>query len=154
VAETSSSAIIKFYETSDQGIQIHSLNAGVQHTDILHDSKDILYYNINVSLDKGKAGTVSVDLVPLKGHFVIFASRNGKLPTRKNNEILTENDHLELLYDNYEDHHEYLIGVQSLSNKGKNLKFKITLSYSNKIVKLVPSTISNFTSNESNFYLI
>ena len=45
-------------------------------------TEEIVYYMINLSLEEDKANSVSVDLVPIKGQFLIFASRSGKLPSK------------------------------------------------------------------------
>lgn len=63
-----------------------------------------MYFTINLSLENEIAETVSVDLTPLKGHFVMFANREGKLPTLENNDLISYNNSLELQYKNYKDH--------------------------------------------------
>ena len=84
------------------------------------DGDQILYYTIKVSLENNKASSVSIDLVPIRGKFVMFASRIGKFPTKDQNEKISYDNHLDLLYQNYNDNHEYIIGIQSLDTSEKN----------------------------------
>ena len=159
-ALTSSSLNLKFYEKNQNKLTIHSLTAGVQQKAKILNNKEIIYYTIKVSLGEKKANSVIIDLNPLKGRFIIFASRAGYLPLKTKNDIISNNHRLELFYKDYDkEDQEYIIGVQSAENDdfGGASQFSIFLSYSDKFVKLNPGVLSSHTIHEKekqNFFLI
>ena len=57
---------------------------------------------------------------------------------------MSSNDHLDLLYKNYDRDHQYIIGVQAntqFSDQEIDYSFKISLTYKNKTTKLSPGII-------------
>lgn len=157
---TSTSLNLKFYEKTENKLTIHTLSAGQQQKAKITNNKEIIYYTIKVSLSSKKANSVIVDLNPLKGRFIIFASRSGYLPTKIRNDIISNDHSLELFYKNYdEEDEEYIIGVQSAENDdyGDSSQFSIFLSYSNKFLKLNPGVLSSHTIHDKekqNLFLI
>ena len=158
-AKSSCSLNLKFYEKSDNEITIHTLTAGNQLRAEIHDSSDVIYYTIKVSLESEQASSVSIVLTPLKGQFVIFANRNGKVPSLDNREFYSMSNHLELFYENTEAKlNEYIIGVRLNEQQEKfetgSYQFMISMSYSNKPLKLNPGIISQHLLNQHNYFLI
>ena len=157
-AQTSCALNIKFHEKSKKDTTIHTLTAGNQVRGEITKADEVIYYTMKISLDRVQASTVNINLTPLKGKYVMFVSRTGKLPTRKNNELISENNHLEFLYKDYsESNDEYIIGVQLLdeeSMKNDSNQYIINFNYANKPMMLTPGIISTFTVQEANVYLI
>ena len=51
-------------------------------------------------------------MTPLKGDFILFANKNGKLPTKSKNEFQTDENYLNLpIKENGKEITEYIIGV-------------------------------------------
>ena len=78
----------------------------------IEHTEDIIFYTIRVSLDDKKKDAV-VTLTPLKGDFIIYATRNGDLPTKANHEFISQ-DHYLILGLNQQHNkevQEYIIGV-------------------------------------------
>ena len=155
-----SSLNIKFFEKSENEISIHTLTAGKQVRGHLMHSKEVMYYSIRLSLDDVKSSTINVHLNPIKGTFLMFANRNGTLPSTNHNEFFSENNHLELKIDNdKKETEEFFIGV-TLHNpdKKKNIEgdfqFMLSFSYSKKPIKLTPGFLSSHTMQESNIFMI
>lgn len=98
-----------------------------------------------------------VTLTPLKGTYVIFANRNGKLPTQSVNELFSMNNHLELLYQSYEQKQdEYVIGIQLSQELGTDqcYQYLVSFVYANKPLKLNPGIISqHMVSDATNFII-
>ena len=165
-AKTESSFIVKFFEKSEHDISIHTLTAGKQVRGSLTHISDILYYSIRVSLDDVKASSVVVNLSPLKGNFIMFANRNGILPTKNHNEFFSENNHLELkISEGKKETEEFFIGISSfdLKNNSQNnednllpeeIQFNLSFSYSNKPIRLKPGIISSHIIQPNNIFLI
>lgn len=157
-ALTSCSLNIKFIEKSKADTTIHTLTAGNQARGEINKSDEVVYYTMKISLDRAKASTVRINLTPLKGRYVIFVSRSGKLPTRLNNELISENNHLEFLYKDYsESNDEYIVGVQLLdadSDNNASNQYLINFTYANKPMILIPGILSTYTIQESNTFLI
>lgn len=157
-ANTSCSLNIKFLEKTEAETTIHTLTAGNQVRGEITKADEILYYTMKISLDRTKASSVSINLTPLKGRYVMFVSRTGKLPTRQINELVSENNHLEFLYKDYsESSDEYVVGIQLLdeeSAKNGSNQFLINFTYANKPTTLNPGIINTFTIQESNLFLI
>lgn len=70
-----------------------------------------MYYSIKASLEKHQAQSVTINLTPIKGKFVIFTSRKGKIPKIKNNDKISYDNTMELSYEDYEEQEEHIIGV-------------------------------------------
>ena len=58
--------------------------------------KDMIYYMINISLHEDQANSVSIDLTPIKGKFMMVATRGGKLPSLSNFDVKSTDNHLSL----------------------------------------------------------
>ena len=158
-ANTSCALNAKFYEQKDSETTIHTLTAGNQVRGEITKKTEIVYYTMKLSLDSSKASSVSVNLTPLKGKFTMFASRTGKMPTKENHELISENNHLEFLYKEYnESKEEYILGVQALCDGecDKELLFQYLLNftYANKPLMLNPGIISTYTIQNSNLFMI
>ncbi len=70
---------------------------------------------------------------------------------------MSKDNHLDLMYQNYDQQHEYIIAVIpviSNENEFEDFKFKIGLSYSEKTTKMQPGVIISHTLNEKNIYQI
>ena len=164
-AEKDSSFEIKFFEKSENQISIHTLTAGKQVKGELATTAEMLYYTINITLDQMQTNSMVLTLTPLKGTFVMLANRNGVLPTMNNKEFFSENNHLELSgLDKVKEKEEYIIGI-ALKGKGQppnttgtdplpKFQFMLSLSYTNKPLKLSPGLFVKHTIKEANLYLI
>jgi hypothetical protein len=53
------------------------------------------------SLEQNQASSITINLTPLKGKFVLFTSRKGKIPTKDDFDLTSKNNTLELSYDDY-----------------------------------------------------
>lgn len=53
------------------------------------------------SLEKNQASSITINLTPLKGKYILFTSRKGKLPTKTDFDLISKNNSLELSYDEY-----------------------------------------------------
>jgi hypothetical protein len=155
-----SSLNLKFFEKSENEISIHTLTAGKQVRGHLMHSKETMYYSIRLSLDDVKASTINVHLTPVKGTFLMFANRNGILPSSDHNEFFSENNHLELKIDSgKKETEEFYIGV-ALHNPNKkkiiegDFQYMLSFSYSKKPIKLTPGFLSSHTMQQSNIFLI
>lgn len=97
-----------------------------------------------------------MNLTPLKGKFKIYTARDGRFPTKKIYDLSSQNNVLELTYDEYKNKEEYIIGVAPLSefNDAENLQFVISFNYSNKPIKLKPGILSNFYTKNQNYFII
>ena len=157
-ALTSCSLKLRYYEKNDSDILIHTLKAGHQIRGSLSNYKDIRYYTIKASLEIDQANSVSVNITPVKGSFILFASRNGKIPTKDDNDLFSTNNTIELTYDDYSNHEEHIIGVELTSDYRdvleEEFQYFISITYSNKPLKLNPGILSTHTIKENNHYLI
>ena len=156
-----SSFEVKFYEKSQNQISIHTLTSGKQVKGELVSASEMIYYAINITLDQMQVNSMVVTLTPLKGHFVILANRNGVLPTMNNKEFFSENNHLELSgLDKMKEKEEYIIGVgmhdvsADPNNPDSKFQFMLSLSYTNKPLKLNPGVFVKHTIKEANLYMI
>lgn len=159
IANSSCSLNLKFFEKNDDSITIHTLVAGTQVRGEVTSLHEIAYYTIKVSLETEQASSVSVYLTPLKGHYLIFANRNGKLPTPESREFYSQNNHLELNYNKDSNtHDEYIIGVKlagdAKSGESDSYQFMINLSYSHKALRLNPGIISQYLLSRNNYFFI
>lgn len=157
IANTSCSINLKFYEKNDEQITIHTLVAGKQVRGELKNANEIAYFTIKISLEKEQANSVSVYLTPVKGQFILFANKNGKLPTIDNKEFYSMDNHLELSYQMDENtHDEYIIGVKLNSEgqkfEGEGYQFIINLSYPNKALNLSPGVITQYLLSNNNYF--
>jgi hypothetical protein len=167
-AEKDSSFEVKFFEKSENQISIHTLTAGKQERGQVRSSAEVLYYTINITLDQIQTNSMVVTLTPLKGTFVLLANRNGVLPTMDNKEFFSENNHLELNgLDKVKEKEEYIIGValkndgtnssvvqSALSDQNPKFQFMLSLSYTNKPLKLTPGIFVKHTIKDANLYTI
>lgn len=157
-ALTSCALNIKFYDKSSEEISVHTLVAGSQVRGEITHKNEVVYYTIKAALETQRASTVSVNLTPLKGQYVMFANRNGKLPTKDNKELSSLNHHLELSYQTYDNKQdEYIIGVQLNGDyeiKDNSFQYLISIIYSNKPLKLNPGVLSTHIITEANYFLI
>jgi hypothetical protein len=160
-AKSSCSLDLKFYEKNDDYVTVHTLAAGTQVRGEVNQRNEIVYYTIKVSLESQQASSVGVYLTPLRGTFVIFANKNGKLPTPDNKEFYSMNHHLELSYPkDSNSHDEYVIGVKlndrdwPAEKSEENFQFMINLSYSRKALKLTPGVINQFVVSDNNMFYI
>ena len=151
---------VRFYEQSGNELSIHMLRAGTSDRYTIRHSEQLLYFTLPVSLDDIQTRSLMVSLVPLKGHYLLTANRNGILPTPQNNEFFSENHRLELNTDKMKPNEEFLIGV-SLHNpekeKGKvegEFQFMLTVSYLNRPVVLKPGIFFNSVIQDMNLYMI
>lgn len=110
-SKTSCKLSLKFHSVSKKQISLHSLIAGKLENGVLYSSKDISYYNIQISLEENQAQSVNVDLVPLKGKFILIASKSERIPTMDSCDLISYDNHLDLVYKNHELKSEYIIGV-------------------------------------------
>ena len=53
------------------------------------------------SLEQNQASSITINITPLKGRFVLFTSRKGKVPTKEDFDLISKNNTLELTYDEY-----------------------------------------------------
>ena len=105
---------LKFFEKSEDQtkVSIHALTAGQKERGEITNNDEILYYTIKISLDHIKNEKARVNLTSLKGDFILFANKNGKLPTKKQNEFQTDENYLNLpIKENGKEITEYIIGV-------------------------------------------
>lgn len=157
-ALTSCSLKLRYYEKNDSEILIHTLKAGHQIRGSLSNYKDIRYYTIKASLGTDQANSVSVNITPIKGSFILFASRNGKIPTKDDNDLFSTNNTIELTYDEYSNHEEHIIGVELTSDYKdvleEEFQYFVSITYSNKPLKLNPGILSTHTIKENNHYVI
>lgn len=158
MAKTSCSLNLSFQEKSETEASIHSLTAGVRARGEITNGDKIMYYTMKLSLDKDKASTISINLTPIKGRFALFISRSGKMPTRTDNELVSENNILNFAYNDYNDSQdEYIIGVQSLESNidaDNSNQYLISFTYADKPTVLTPGLILTHTIEDSNHYLI
>lgn len=148
---------LKIFEKKDHEISIHTLSAGKPVKGNISDEKEIIYYSIKVSLEDTKTDSISVNLIPLKGNFIMYANRNEILPTKSNHEFFSENNHLELKIEvNKKTTEEFLIGIESFGNRENNedLHFSINFGYSTKPLRLVPGVFSSHFMKSKNIFLI
>lgn len=155
---------LKFYEKNkvqgkDQkgSISIHALTAGRSMRGEIKETEEIIYYTIRVSLKNDSKKNLIVSLTSLKGDFLIFANRNGELPSRDQHEFFSEDNHLQLpISQNQSEPQEYIIGVQKstpISEVGEKFQFTISFSYSSNAIKLVPGLLATyFIQTQSLFY--
>lgn len=157
-AKTSCSLNLKFFDKSESELMLHTLTAGSQVRGEIGKSTEIVYYTIKLSLNEEQASTVTINLTPLKGSYIMFANRNGKLPTADNPDLTSDSNHLELSYREYDQSKdEYIIGVQLTSkfvSEDERYQFLISFTYSNKPLMMNPGIISAHTVRESNYFLI
>lgn len=158
-AKSSCSLNLKFYEKSGKEVTIHTLTAGHQLRSEIHNPDEIIYFTIKVSLENEQASSVSIGLTPLKGQYIMFANRNGKLPTTDNREFYSISNHLELFYENSDAKlNEFIIGIKLNSQQEKfatgSYQFMLSMTYSNKPLKLNPGIISQHMLKQSNYFLI
>jgi hypothetical protein len=156
-----SSFEVKFFEKSQNEISVHTLTAGKGIRGELSNSSEILYYTINIALDQVQLSSMVVNLTPLKGHFVLLANRNGVLPTMNNREFFSENNMLELSSaEKLKPKEEYIIGVGlhntnlSADQLTGKFQFMLTMSYTNKPVRLHPGVFVKQTIKSANLFLI
>ena len=158
IAETSCSLNLRFHEKMGAETTLHSLTAGVQVRGEISNPDEIMYYTMKLSLDHSKASTVSINITPIKGRFTMFMSKNGKLPTKEDNELISENNILDFVYDEYNNaHEEYIIGVQMIDDSlgdNETTQFLISFTYSDKPTLLAPGVVSTHMVQESNQFLI
>lgn len=162
-SKTSCKLSLKFHTMKDKQISMHTLIAGKLENGVLYSKQDISYYSIQISLEENQAQSVNVDLVPLKGRFILIASKSERIPTIDSYDIISYDNHLDLVYKNHELNSEYIIGVLPFLQKADNKEdqeepleysFKIGLSYSNKTNNMQPGIIQTHTLNEVNIYQI
>ena len=156
-ALSSCSLNLNFFEKSDSEVTVHTLTAGNQLRGDLSSQNEIQYYTIKLSLDDKQAGSVRVNLTPLKGDFNLLASKNGKLPTKDKHELFTQDNHLELPLDDNKAIEEYMIGVQlntSTAQGAASYQYYIEFTYSNKPLKIKPGVLSSHTIKTENVFLI
>ena len=155
---TSCALNLKFFERNTKDLTLHTLTAGNLSRGEVRSSTEIVYYTIKLSLDNEKASTVSINLVPLKGDYTMFANRDGKLPTRENYQIISDNHQIDLNYKDYNNaDDEYIIGVQLNSKKevsNESYQFQISFTYSNKPLLLNPGVLTTNTIKEANYFLV
>lgn len=158
-AKTSCALNLRFFEKSDAEISVHTLSTGHQIRGEVHSAEETIYYTIKLSLESQQASSVSIVLTPLKGQFLLFANRNGRLPTPDNREFHSMNNQLELAYESSEARpNEYVIGVRLNSQHETfppgNYQFLISMSYSNKPLKLNPGVLAAHLLTQSNLFLV
>lgn len=153
-ASASSSVNIKFFIKKDNKLTLHALSAGSYQKGSLSDNKQILYYTTKISLDPSNSNLITVDLTPIKGEFIMFASNTGRLPNKEINDIFSQNNQISLKFS--EDDDDYIIGIQRLES-GKEeyeAEFYLNLSYSDKSIKMKPGVIYSHSMKENNYFLI
>ena len=151
---SSSSLNIKFFVKKDNKLTLHALSAGSYQKGNLSDSSQILYYTTKISLDPSKSNLITVDLTPIKGKFIIFASNSGSFPNKQKNDMISKNNQISL--KSGADDNDYIIGVQRVESGDENYEaeFYINLSYSDKSIKMKPGVIYSHTMKENNYFLI
>lgn len=158
VARTSCALNIKFFDKSENELTLHTLSAGSQVRGEISKADEVVYYTIKLALTEEQASTVTINLTPLKGSFMMFANRNGKMPTMESHDLASDSNHLELSYKEYnEAKDEYIIGVQLSSKEvteNERYQFMISFTYSNKPLMLNPGLISSHTIRDSNYFLL
>ena len=160
---------LKFYEKGNGEISIHTLTAGKQIRGEINNIYETLYYTLPVSLVPGQAASLEVNITPLKGHFVLMGNTNGTLPTVHKNQYFSENNRLKFqATDIRKEYSEYLVGValheffdareeptkEYDNDQNDSFQFLISVSYTNRPIRLSPGIISTYTINRNNMYLI
>ncbi len=133
------------------------MTAGEQLRGSLKSSDDVIYYAIKASLSENKSNSVLINLSPLKGNYDIFSSRKGVVPTREKCNLFSTNNHLELSYEDYNKNEEHIIGIQLSKTSKKlegNFQFFISLTYTEKPLKLKPGVLSSYHLQKTNLFMI
>lgn len=110
-ANSTCSLNIKFFEKGTEELSVHTLTAGSQARGEISRKKEVIYYTIKLASDKQTPSTAVIVLTPLKGEYFLFASRDGKLPTRERKELFSSTHQLELSYGDDVKHEEWIIGI-------------------------------------------
>lgn len=157
-AVTACMLTMRIIERADSKITIHTLSTGAQIRGEIVQPTDIIYYTFRVSLESASSSAINVVLTPLKGSYLIFASRNGKLPSSTSAEFFSQNNQLELKTSKDKQPEEFIIGVRlsdtAQSQDTHSFQFLISVVNSSKPLKLTAGFISTFTISESNLFLI
>ena len=110
-ALTTCALTLNFFEKGSKEISIYTLAAGNQMRGELQSPKDITYYTIKLQTDQLADVYARVNLSPLKGEYVLFASRDGKLPTAESREFFSTNHQLDLPFNPQQVQQDYILGV-------------------------------------------
>jgi len=146
-ASSTAALNLKYFERDPRQPSVHTLLSGVQTRGAVADDKEVVYYTFKVSLDSRYVSSISVDLTPLKGSFLLFGSRKGKLPTLESREFFSQNHHLELPHSSTSaaDGEEFTVGVKLApgiaTNDANSFQFYISLTYANRPLKLSPGVM-------------
>lgn len=155
--ESACSLSLKLIERSSNRASVHAISAGSPVRGELRGSSDVAYYAFRSSLQGKPDSMITVALTPLKGSFVMFAERNGKLPSPDSAEYFSENNSLELALSNAKQPEEFIVGVRLAKGsftEDNSYQFSLSVLYSSKPMRMIPGLISTFTASETNVFLI
>lgn len=158
-AVTACAVNMKFVERESNKPSFHTLFAGVQSRGEITSKSEIVYYTFKVSLDERSASTINLTLTPLKGNYVMFARRDGRLPTPDFKEFSSFNNRLELTRNlSLKEPEEFTVGVKLANDQdfvpNMNYQFMITLNYATRPLRLDPGIILSQLVDTSNVFFI
>ena len=159
---TSSSVSLKYFTKHSKQTTIHSLVPGNDIRGKLTNFKEISYYTLKAVWDTSiSQKKVTCILTPLKGDFIMFASTDSSMPTKKVNQKISLDHHLEfeLPPNSPESYSEFILGIQAVKDKNNpqakhDLQYYLTCSYSNKVIRMSPGVITAHLIKDQNMFAI
>lgn len=141
---------------------MHTLEAGQQKKGEIGSKNEVVYYTVKVSSDKINKRKTRITLTSIKGNFIMFANKNGKMPTKEKHQFYS--DEYSMTFPPIEKGdkiEEYIVGVQMASKVLKSnlptqdkYQFMISFTYDQKALKLNPGVLETHLVKQSDlFYL-